>query len=38
MRVGVHPNVIRLFESYSGDEDALVLEYCDRSSERRKET
>lgn len=31
MRVGVHPNVIRLFESYSKDEDALVLEYCDRS-------
>eukprot|EP00435_Cladocopium_sp_Y103_P007308 s5951_g2.t1 len=28
-RVGVHPNIVRLLESYSGSEDALVLEYCD---------
>ncbi|CAE7666357.1 CPK3, partial [Symbiodinium pilosum] len=30
MRIGVHPHIVRLLESYSGDsEDALVLEYCD---------
>lgn len=29
MRVGVHPNIVRLLESYSGSEDVLVLEYCD---------
>ena len=28
-RVGVHPNIVRLLESYSGSEDVLVLEYCD---------
>jgi len=30
-RVGVHPNVLRLLESYRGSdgEDVLVLEYCD---------
>ncbi|CAJ1438140.1 unnamed protein product [Effrenium voratum] len=29
MRVGVHPNIVRLLESYSGAEDVLVLEFCD---------
>lgn len=31
LRVGVHPNVLRLLESYEDcdGEDALVLEYCD---------
>lgn len=30
-RVGVHPNIVRLLESYEdfGGEDVLVLEYCD---------
>lgn len=33
-RVGVHPHVLRLLESYQGfeGEDVLVLEYCDGST------
>ncbi|CAK9048151.1 unnamed protein product [Durusdinium trenchii] len=33
-RVGTHPNVLRLLESYQGfnREDVLVLEYCDGST------
>mmetsp|Transcript_30636 Transcript_30636/g.55970 ORF Transcript_30636/g.55970 Transcript_30636/m.55970 type:complete len:683 (-) Transcript_30636:62-2110(-) len=33
-RVGVHPHVLRLLESYEGfdGEDVLVLEYCDGST------
>eukprot|EP00931_Biecheleriopsis_adriatica_P055831 TRINITY_DN33086_c0_g1_i1.p1 TRINITY_DN33086_c0_g1~~TRINITY_DN33086_c0_g1_i1.p1 ORF type:complete len:759 (-),score=168.80 TRINITY_DN33086_c0_g1_i1:15-2291(-) len=33
-RVGTHPHVLRLLESYQGfgDEDVLVLEYCDGST------
>lgn len=33
-RVGVHPHVLRLLESYEGcdNEDVLVLEYCDGST------
>mmetsp|Transcript_51147 Transcript_51147/g.79966 ORF Transcript_51147/g.79966 Transcript_51147/m.79966 type:complete len:654 (+) Transcript_51147:84-2045(+) len=34
LRVGVHPNILRLLESYEGcdNEDVLVLEYCDGST------
>ena len=33
-RVGTHPNILRLLESYQGfnGEDVLVLEYCDGST------
>lgn len=34
MRVGVHPNIVRLLESYSGAEDVLVLEFCDSRAEQ----
>jgi serine/threonine protein kinase len=34
LRVGVHPHILRLLESYEGcdGEDVLVLEYCDGST------